>query len=111
MNFKYVDVAIIGAGLAGVAAAGDLIAAGKSDLLIDKSRGVGGRMATRRHCDTRIDHGAQLLLHAVRDFSPLLMICCVAMWSRFGHTGFQYFWMVWSCPVEMAILDTHAQVV
>lgn len=54
-----VDVAIIGAGLAGVAAAGDLIAAGKSVLLIDKSRGIGGRMATRRHAGTRIDHGAQ----------------------------------------------------
>ncbi|MFM7188226.1 MAG: FAD-dependent oxidoreductase [Armatimonadota bacterium] len=51
---KSVDVAIIGAGLAGVAAAGDLAAAGKSVLVIDKSRGIGGRMATRRHAGTRI---------------------------------------------------------
>ena len=67
-----VDVAIIGAGLAGVAAAGDLIAAGKSVLLIDKSRGVGGRMATRRHGDTRIDHGAQFFTARTERFQKLI---------------------------------------
>jgi predicted NAD/FAD-dependent oxidoreductase len=86
MNFKYVDVAIIGAGLAGVAAAGDLIAAGKSVLLIDKSRGVGGRMATRRHCDTRIDHGAQFFTARSARFQSiigdLLRSDVVKIWSH-----------------------------
>ncbi len=67
-----VDVAIIGAGLAGVAAAGDVIAAGKSVLMIDKSRGVGGRMATRRHGDTRIDHGAQFFTARTERFQKLI---------------------------------------
>jgi len=81
-----VDVAIIGAGLAGVAAAGDLITAGKSVLLIDKSRGVGGRMATRRHGETRIDHGAQFFTARTERFQKLidqlLVLGVVKVWSH-----------------------------
>jgi len=81
-----VDVAIIGAGLAGVAAAGDLIAAGKSVLLVDKSRGIGGRMATRRHGDTRIDHGAQFFTARTERFQKLIeqlrMQGVIKIWSH-----------------------------
>lgn len=54
-----VSVAIIGAGIAGVAAARILGEAGIVCTLFDKSRGVGGRMATRRAGDLQFDHGAQ----------------------------------------------------
>ena len=81
-----VDVAIIGAGLAGVAAAGDLITAGKSVLLIDKSRGVGGRMATRRHGETRIDHGAQFFTARTERFQvhidQLMVQGVIKVWSH-----------------------------
>ena len=81
-----VDVAIIGAGLAGVAAAGDLIAAGKSVLLIEKSRGIGGRMATRRHAGTRIDHGAQFFTARSERFAAfvngLVQSGIVQVWSH-----------------------------
>lgn len=50
---------IIGAGMAGLAAAPLLRHAGWSVQLVDKARGVGGRMATRRTGDCRFDHGAQ----------------------------------------------------
>lgn len=54
------SVAVIGAGMAGAAAAHRLFAAGLDVLIIDKSRGVGGRMATRRIGeDLAFDHGAQ----------------------------------------------------
>jgi predicted NAD/FAD-dependent oxidoreductase len=53
------DVLIVGAGLAGLACARDLRRAGKGVLVLDKSRGVSGRAATRRMDDGRVDHGAQ----------------------------------------------------
>ena len=53
------DVVIIGAGIAGLSAAGELVAAGRRVLVLEKSRGVGGRMATRRVGEAVCDHGAQ----------------------------------------------------
>lgn len=50
---------ILGAGLAGLSAARHLVAAGHSVALVDKGRGVGGRLATRRIGEARLDHGAQ----------------------------------------------------
>ena len=86
MTYKFVDVAVIGAGLAGVAAAGDLIASGKSVLLVEKSRGVGGRMATRRLDGTRIDHGAQFFTARTERFQTfvdeLLQRDAVKVWSH-----------------------------
>ena len=53
------DVLIIGAGLAGLSAANDLRQAGRKVLVIDKGRGLGGRLAGRRIGDATFDHGAQ----------------------------------------------------
>lgn len=50
---------ILGAGLSGLAAGRELAAAGHEVTLIDKGRGVGGRLATRRIGDAVLDHGAQ----------------------------------------------------
>ena len=55
------NVAIIGAGMAGLAAARSLAQAGHNITLYEKSRGVGGRVATRRIADCIMDHGAQNL--------------------------------------------------
>ena len=54
-------VAVIGAGIAGLAAAQALVATGCLVTVFDKSRGVGGRMATRRIGDYAFDHGAQFV--------------------------------------------------
>ncbi|TAD79964.1 MAG: FAD-binding protein [Oscillatoriales cyanobacterium] len=48
---------VIGAGLAGLAAARELQAAGRSVVVLEKSRGPGGRLNTRRHLETRADRG------------------------------------------------------
>ena len=53
------DVIVIGAGMAGLSAAQRLQAAGLRVLVLDKSRGIGGRMATRRDETGQWDHGAQ----------------------------------------------------
>lgn len=50
---------IIGAGIAGLLAAQTLQTAGWNVTVLDKGRGVGGRMATRRVDEAHIDHGAQ----------------------------------------------------
>lgn len=50
-------VAIIGAGMAGIACARGLAKAGVAVTLFDKGRGIGGRVATRRAGDLRFDHG------------------------------------------------------
>ncbi len=54
------SVAIVGAGVAGLVAARTLADHGLQVRLFDKSRGVGGRLATRRTTEgLRFDHGAQ----------------------------------------------------
>ena len=54
-------VAVLGAGMAGAAAARRLSQAGLRVQVLDKGRGVGGRMATRRAGDMQFDHGAQFM--------------------------------------------------
>lgn len=63
-----VDVAVVGAGVSGLAAAGKLVENGRRVLVLDKSRGVSGRVATRRWEATRVDHGAQFFTVRTRDF-------------------------------------------
>ncbi len=53
-------VGVIGAGIAGLACAERLLRAGISVTVFEKSRGIGGRVATRRtDTGTTFDHGAQ----------------------------------------------------
>ena len=59
------QIAVIGAGMAGVTCARTLAQAGHRVTLFEKSRGAGGRMATRRSEFGGFDHGAQFF--TVRD--------------------------------------------
>ena len=78
-------VAIIGAGMAGLAAARLLREAGASCTIFDKSRGLGGRMATRRTGDFSFDHGAQYFTARGPRFRAL-----VDDWSAAGHAAGWY---------------------
>jgi predicted NAD/FAD-dependent oxidoreductase len=51
--------AVIGAGMAGITCARTLVQAGHRVTIFEKSRGVGGRMATRDSAFGSFDHGAQ----------------------------------------------------
>jgi len=66
------DVLVIGAGISGLLCASRLQAAGLKVLVVDKSHGVGGRMATRRIGAARFDHGAQFFNAFRRPFQALV---------------------------------------
>ncbi|HEX7477248.1 MAG TPA: FAD-dependent oxidoreductase [Polyangiales bacterium] len=55
------DVLIIGAGVSGLSCARALARAGKSVRVLERSRGVGGRCATRRIDGQPVDHGVAFL--------------------------------------------------
>lgn len=66
------SIAIIGAGMAGVAAACTLREAGHRVVVFEKSRGWGGRCATKRWEGQIVDHGAQYFSVRNPDFRAAL---------------------------------------
>jgi predicted NAD/FAD-dependent oxidoreductase len=58
-NREIRKVAIIGAGIAGLSCARELVSSGISVAIFEKSRGSSGRMCARRTQDGSVDHGAQ----------------------------------------------------
>ena len=66
-------VAVIGAGVAGIACAHALRGHGFEPVIFEKSRGLGGRLATRRvEGGLTIDHGAQFLTARTPAFQSLM---------------------------------------
>lgn len=66
------DIAVIGAGMAGLTCARQLQQAGDRVVILEKSRGVGGRIATRRLHETLADHGTCYLTPKGQAFRALL---------------------------------------
>jgi predicted NAD/FAD-dependent oxidoreductase len=81
------DIVIIGAGMAGLSCARRLAAAGHRPLVLDKGRGIGGRLAMRRVAleegEMRFDHGAQYARAKSPGFASLLesLGSAVARWE------------------------------
>lgn len=67
-----VDAVIVGAGIAGLAAAGKIVGGGRRVVVLEKSRGVGGRMATRRVGGAVCDHGAQFFTVRGSEFGGIV---------------------------------------
>ncbi len=67
------ETVVVGAGLAGLTLAAGLAAAGRDVAVLDKSRGLGGRLATRRgEGSLRFDHGAPCVQGSDAGFAALL---------------------------------------
>lgn len=71
-------VAIVGAGIAGLAAAARLLAHGVDVAVFDKGRSVGGRVATRRKAAWQFDHGAQFCTARDERFAARLAVLAAA---------------------------------
>ena len=78
-NSSPVDILIIGSGLAGLSAASKLSSKGLNVVVIDKGRGVGGRLAARRIGDAVFDNGAQFFTARSKEFQA-----CVNQWIKAG---------------------------
>jgi renalase len=76
-----IDVLIIGAGMAGLTAASALRESGLRTVVLDKGRGVGGRIASRRIGGATFDHGAQFITSHTARFAA-----AIEEWSREGLT-------------------------
>lgn len=100
------NVLIIGAGLAGLTAASQLSSEGHSVHVVDKGRGVGGRLATRRIGNARLDHGAQFFTVRGDEFRSVIDAAIEAgvvdIWCNgFGDTdGYPRYY----CPEGMTAL-------
>ncbi|MCF4969181.1 NAD(P)/FAD-dependent oxidoreductase [Nostoc sp. CMAA1605] len=83
------DILVIGAGMAGLICAQHLSKTGYSVLVVDKSRGLGGRLATRRLYETRADHGACYLKPQGELFRDLVNLLCdrhiLEVWTDTVH--------------------------
>lgn len=79
MGAHSTQVLIIGAGMAGLTAAGCLAEQGIRTVILDKGRAPGGRMATRTVGEARFDHGAQHLSARSPRFAA-----AVAAWTEQG---------------------------
>ena len=89
-------IAIVGAGMAGLACAERLAGRGHVLTLLDKSRGPGGRMSTRRVStdvgEATFDHGAQYFTVRDRGFrtrvDDMIAAGSVAPWAAAGADAF-----------------------
>ena len=61
-------IAVVGAGIAGLACAQELLRADAHVTVFERARGIGGRIATRRVGDLAFDHGAQFATARSRGF-------------------------------------------
>ena len=79
------DVAVIGAGVSGLVCAQRLRQLGLRVVVIEKSRGLGGRLATRRLMGTHADHGVRCLEEQGQFTQALIKILCsqgiLSLWT------------------------------
>jgi renalase len=73
------QVVIVGGGISGVLAGRTLLDHGVEVLIIEKARSVGGRMATRRIDEGKVDHGAQFFTVRTKLFQSY-----IDKWQSYG---------------------------
>ncbi|RPI16215.1 MAG: FAD-dependent oxidoreductase [Lysobacterales bacterium] len=95
-----VSVAVVGAGIAGLTCARELARAEARVTVFERSRGLGGRLGTRRQGNFAFDHGAQFVTARSRPFVKYVEIA--------GRAGVVLPWRprileddrAWDAPIE-----------
>ncbi|NLY12172.1 MAG: NAD(P)-binding protein [Gammaproteobacteria bacterium] len=104
-------IAIIGAGMAGITAARTLVAAGQNVQLFEKSRGSGGRLASKRSEMGRINLGAQAFTCDDADFLTELQLWQQQGWvTQSTHQQSQWTGIPYMSALTrhlLAQIDTH----
>jgi predicted NAD/FAD-dependent oxidoreductase len=101
-----VRVAVIGAGIAGLACARELALADARVTVFERSRGLGGRLATRHRGSFAFDHGAQFITARSRPFARYIEVA--------RHAGSAASWnprvledqRAWETPIEDWVVGT-----
>ena len=106
------DVIVVGAGMSGVTAARRLTAAGRTTIVLERDRWVGGRLGTRMVGRTVVDHGAQFFTTRNRHFGDwvdtLLADDLVYEWCRgFGTSDGFPRWVARGGMAELARVQAH----
>ena len=95
-----VRIAVIGAGMAGLACAQELARADANVTVFERSRGLGGRLATRRQGDLAFDHGAQFITARSRPFVRYAELACAPVRWRLAAAASWKTTAPWDAPIE-----------
>lgn len=101
-----VRVAVVGAGIAGLACALELARADAKVTVFERSRGLGGRLATRRHGPFAFDHGAQFITARSRPFARYLGIAAHAGAAAPWNPRMAEDHREWDKPIEDWVVGT-----
>ncbi|WP_309912016.1 FAD-dependent oxidoreductase [Arcicella sp. BE51] len=107
-NHKILKILIVGAGIAGLSAA-RILAKYHEVTVLDKGRGIGGRMATRRIGEGVADHGAQYFSVQSNDFQVFIDELqerkIVSTWQLAQRSNIRYFGTEGMKMIPKAIAD------
>jgi len=101
------DIAIIGAGMAGLTLARHLHETGQNVTVFDKGRRAGGRLASRQEASWRFNHGAQFFTARDERFASLMHGFGAAPWAAAGPGRFSGVPSMAALPLAMAAALPH----
>jgi len=95
-----IHIAVVGAGIAGMSCAAELGRADARVTVFERSRGLGGRLATRRERGSAFDHGAQFVTARSRPFSRYMQVAVNAGVSARWRPRLSEDTRRWDEPIE-----------
>ena len=95
-----VHVAVIGAGIAGLACAREIARADARVTVFERSRGLGGRLGTRRDGSFSFDHGAQFVTARSRPFLRYVDVATRAGVARPWKPRVMEDGRTWEAPID-----------